>query len=1077
VGGGRTGQEDATISATAEVAAPTLPDEDLPVVGGNIYRVVAEIGQGGGGRILRAFDHRLGREVALKLPREREGESARRFRNEARVTARLEHPGIVPVHEMGRWANGEPFYAMKLVSGRSLATVLDETHSLDERLPLISHLIRVADAVAYAHSQGVIHRDLKPSNIMLGPFGEALVIDWGLAKDLHAGTDDAPSVGGPSSSPELTAAHTVLGTPAYMAPEQADGPAVDARADVYSLGAILYAVLTGHAPRSGTDSNELLERVRREDPLPVRQREPGIPVELADVADKAMRRDPQSRYADAGELAEELRRFQSGQMVRAHQYSAGTLVRRWLRKNLRLVAITLLALCAVIATVVVSFGRVVHARNLAEARRDQLILMQARSSLASDPTLAVAWAKSYPGREKVVLETIAAEARSLGVARHVLRDCWRAALAPDGVTVACLDHGQLRLWRPGQPARHLEGGGTVQAVKWRSDGSLISGGDDGAVRQWDSAGAAKVLAEIHQPVGNLQIGADGSIAVGGAKGAVLVVAPNGSTWQAPSQPADLVWAEVSPDGKWLAASAANRVAHVWRIGDVNGRELPNPPDTHSLTFSPGSELLAWGSPDGGVRLLDLASGNLRLLRGHQYSVPRVLFSPDGKILASTGQDKTVRLWDLASGRARVIPLADIAWRILYSPDGRWLVAITDQMAEQRLIDLDTFDEIGLRGHGSPLERIQFSRDSRQLLTSATDGETRLWPIEPSPERVLRGHTSPYAALARRADGALVSVAPDAVRVWNLSSAAVAVHPSPMPEGCLFEATDDGKLVFSFCPGAVRIDLESGRAQTLSPHTYHVAAFTTELRRMLLAREDGSLELMDTASGQSRVIARLPLPGTHLASNPDGKRWIASADDGTVRLIDSERGIYQELTGHQRKVRDVAFDRTGELAASAGTDPVVRLWDARSGRARELLGHTSSVERVRFSPTEDLLATASLDGTIRLWQLGSGASRVLPIGAVQNFLEFSADGRFLYSGGADGVVRQWDVARGSLRRVWRGHQGEIEALLVPRDAGWVATYADDHTVRVWPLADAREIPSLAQLSSSEIGADERPVTRE
>src|SRR5262249_8578503 len=154
-----------------------------------------------------------------------------------------------------------------------------------------------------------------------------------------------------------------------------------------------------------------------------------------------------------------------------------------------------------------------------------------------------------------------------------------------------------------------------------------------------------------------------------------------------------------------------------------GRELPDPPQTPALAFLPASDLLAWGSPDGGGRLLEPRSGALRVLRGHQYAVARVAFSPDGKTLASTGPDKTLRLWNLSSGEARILPLPDIAWRVLFSPDGSHLVAVTDQTAEQRLIDLRTLDVVALRGHKNPLERVQFSSDGRTLLTSANDGET------------------------------------------------------------------------------------------------------------------------------------------------------------------------------------------------------------------------------------------------------------------------------------------------------------------------------------------------------------------
>src|SRR5262249_41567149 len=156
-----------------------------------------------------------------------------RFAREAAITARLEHPGVVPVHEAGRWPDGTPFYAMKLVAGRPLRQLIAERSTVAERIGLLHHVIAVADAIAYAHGRNIIHRDLKPSNIIVGDYGETVVIDWGLAKDLHAVEESATGAGtsGSSSDDSLTSAGAVLGTPAYMPPEQARGEAVDQRAD------------------------------------------------------------------------------------------------------------------------------------------------------------------------------------------------------------------------------------------------------------------------------------------------------------------------------------------------------------------------------------------------------------------------------------------------------------------------------------------------------------------------------------------------------------------------------------------------------------------------------------------------------------------------------------------------------------------------------------------------------------------------------------------------------------------------------------------------------------------------------
>src|SRR5262249_14980085 len=224
---------------------------ELPVVPDEAYPDRAEFARGGLGRILRATDKVMGRTVAIKelLPGSAVAEA--RFIREALITGRLEHPSIVPVYQAGRWPSGEPFYTMKLVSGRPLSAIVRSTKTLAERLALIPAGIDVAQAIAYAHANGAIHRDIKPSNVIVGQFGETMVIDWGLAKERGGDDSDAPAVPA-GGSDELTSYGDVLGTPAYMAPEQAKGETVDERADVYALGALLYFVLAGVPPHEPT---------------------------------------------------------------------------------------------------------------------------------------------------------------------------------------------------------------------------------------------------------------------------------------------------------------------------------------------------------------------------------------------------------------------------------------------------------------------------------------------------------------------------------------------------------------------------------------------------------------------------------------------------------------------------------------------------------------------------------------------------------------------------------------------------------------------------------------------------------
>ncbi|MEJ7728953.1 MAG: serine/threonine-protein kinase [Polyangiaceae bacterium] len=363
----------------------------LPVRSRARYQLLGEHARGGLGKILKARDKDLGRDLAIKEMREPDSASAARFVREALITARLEHPSIVPVHEAGRWENGEPFYAMKLVSGRTLKEVVQQAKGLTARLALLPSVIAVVDAIAYAHDQGVIHRDLKAANVIVGAFGETVVIDWGLAKDLHRPDDLLAEAQSPYRvNAEYTIAGAVVGTPAFMPPEQARGDDVDERADVYALGALLYYTLSGKAPHDGASSADILARARSSPPRPLAEVAPGVPRDLAAIVAKAMASARDDRYQTAQALAGDLKRFQTGQLVSAHQYSLAQRALRWVRKHRGVTVLS--ALFVVVAAMgaalyVLSEQRL---RREAEGQRDRadqqtlaLLEQQGRSELAA----------------------------------------------------------------------------------------------------------------------------------------------------------------------------------------------------------------------------------------------------------------------------------------------------------------------------------------------------------------------------------------------------------------------------------------------------------------------------------------------------------------------------------------------------------------------------------------------------------------------------------------------------------------------------------------------------------------------
>jgi tetratricopeptide (TPR) repeat protein len=357
---GATGGHGPGSASTVGPAAPPAADPsagDLPAVPG--YRVLREIARGGMGRVLAAHDLTLDREVALKilLP----GANADRFVRESKITARLPHPGIPPVHALGTLADGSPFLAMKLIAGQTLSVELTSA----DRPRLLQAFAQVCQTIAYAHSRGVIHRDLKPHNVMVGAFGEVQVMDWGLAKDLTSRevADEPRSsealtvpVVGPDANQTTdyqTRAGTVLGTPAYMAPEVATGNAATKAADVYGLGAILYTLLAGRPPYAGGTVADVRKRVTTTDPDLFVKTNASVPPALVAICRKAMTRNPDDRYPSADDVATEVRRWLADEPVSVYREPWTARAARWARRRKTTVvaAGVLLLTTAIAATV------------------------------------------------------------------------------------------------------------------------------------------------------------------------------------------------------------------------------------------------------------------------------------------------------------------------------------------------------------------------------------------------------------------------------------------------------------------------------------------------------------------------------------------------------------------------------------------------------------------------------------------------------------------------------------------------------------------------------------------------------
>ena len=434
---------------------PERPRPSLPAFdrGDDRCAIGVELGRGGMGRVVEATDLALDRAVAIKLATSETPEDLLRFEREVRITARLEHPSIPPVHEAGRDAEGRPFYVMRKVTGDRLVDRIRAATTPRARLALVPNVLAAVDAAGFAHARGVIHRDIKPANILVGAYGETLLIDWGLARRL----DEADAASAPlelEQAEPLTRAGSIFGTPGYMAPEQARGEPVDARADVYALGITLLHVLVGSI----------------EPTVSISQVDAAVPNELIAIVGKATAERADDRYPDGGALANDLRAFLAGQLVAAHHYTARERVARFLRRHRVAVLVSAAALVGAIVIGVVSIVGLLRARDRAEsarviaeaerattADRAEVMLLDRASTLAQhDPTRAVALLRQLPPTSPHVRRArdIAAMAASYGIARAAsatpgkLSPIHHLALSPDGQWLAtgALD-GTIRLHR------------------------------------------------------------------------------------------------------------------------------------------------------------------------------------------------------------------------------------------------------------------------------------------------------------------------------------------------------------------------------------------------------------------------------------------------------------------------------------------------------------------------------------------------------------------------------------------------------------------------------------------------------
>jgi WD40 repeat protein/tRNA A-37 threonylcarbamoyl transferase component Bud32 len=1040
------------------------------------FTIVRAIGRGGMGVVYEAVQKSLNRRVALKiLPSTSADDSCKvkRFLVEAQAAACLQHPHIVPVHMVGS-ANGLHYYAMQFIEGRTLADLIIEARRAakatasgtlqsgrEPSSPRVAAELgrQAALALHFAHEHGIIHRDVKPSNLLVEDSGWLWVSDFGLAR--IAGQAD------------LTLSGAVMGTLRYMSPEQSFGSrgGVDHRADVYSLGATLYELLTLRPIFQGDDRVGLLRRIAEEEPPAPRRIDPAIPRDLETIVRKAMAKVPDERYATALELAGDLGRFLQNRPIVARPPGAVDRATKWVRRHKP--AVTAATAVLVLFIVGLAGGAVWwngmlrrHNSELSRALKRAEENESATRRLWYDSQIRLAQEALASGQIEFAQETVAglapeASGRELrGFEWHYLRRlCCRdlsllskherqttaITVSPDGRTlVTGHSHGVMVFWDLDlgrERARVQAHTGLVDTLSFSPSGRVLASlstaaGSPSQVKLWDPStarprrGLPQINARIESP----------TFAWGGR---ILLLLERDLRGDVSKD--QLVFWDLARDPEHPVRGAA-------------------PVACSRMAYSPQGEALATSATSGNVTLRDATTGEARKTLPKSFPwITELAVSPDGHTLAVA--DRTaITFWDIQRGCELGSVAVTCSDGLTFSPDGNRLASRAD--THQAIVLIENIRprprQVVLdRPSGKGLQ-FDFSSDGKMLAAGGIGGTATVWDTTSGrtlAKFVRDGEHLGRVVFAPGGESLFVPTADGPIRSWHFAK-----KPEPIDHLAGHKAevwglayTPDGStLISSADDHTIRLwDAHDGRLRsTLKGHGALVSSVAVSPNGNLLASAgfDNTVRLWDLPGGSSRAVLHGHTDRVRaVAFSPDGRIVASASSDRTVRVWDVDRGEpILAFDGHTNAVRALASDPSGAILVSASDDRSIRGIKLCGGGEAFCLALSHANSAVAFSPDGALLASADDGGNLTFWDTATWSKQRSVKGSNTPIwgLAFSPDGRTLAAACGDAKVRLWDPLTGQVMLVLDGHSERVNAVAFAADGKTLASTGHDGSVRLW-----------------------------